>query len=224
MEHEAHAIFHLFGLEVTSVVTTMWGVMAVIIILSFLATRNLQKVPSGVQNFMEYVLQALLDFFSGVMGEKKAKQFLPFLATLFLFILISNYSGLLPMSGHITGLAAPTANISVTAGLAIVVFFATHFAGIKKNGLGYFKHFLQPVPVLLPLNIVEEFVRPLSLALRLYGNIFGEEMVAAVLFAMIPMFSPLPMQFLGVLMGLIQAVVFTLLTAVYLTSATADNH
>ncbi|MEL7567311.1 MAG: F0F1 ATP synthase subunit A [Dehalobacterium sp.] len=223
-EHGTAALFEIFGFRVSSFVTTMWGIMAVILIISYFATRNLKKVPTGAQNVMEFIIQTLLDFFAGIMGMKHAKQFLPILATFFMFILFSNYSGLLPMSGHLPGLAAPTSTLSVTAGLAIVVFFCTHFFGIKEKGLGYFKHFLQPVAFLLPLMIIEEFVRPLSLSLRLYGNIFGEEMVTAQLFSMVPLGVPLLMQILGILMGLIQAFVFTLLTAVYLGGATADHH
>jgi F-type H+-transporting ATPase subunit a len=128
------------------------------------------------------------------------------------------------MAGHLPGLAAPTSTLSVTAGFALVVFFCTHFFGIKEKGLGYFKHFFQPVAFLFPLMIIEEFVRPLSLSLRLYGNIFGEEMVTAQLFSMAPFGVPIIMQLLGILMGLIQAFVFTLLTAVYIGGATADHH
>ncbi|HHT63314.1 MAG TPA: F0F1 ATP synthase subunit A [Clostridia bacterium] len=202
----------------------MWAVMAVILIISFFATRNLKKVPTGAQNVMEFLIQTLIGFFAGVMGEKNAKQYLPILATFFIFILLSNYSGLLPMAGHLPGLAAPTSTLSVTAGFALVVFFCTHFFGIKEKGLGYFKHFFQPVAFLFPLMIIEEFVRPLSLSLRLYGNIFGEEMVTAQLFSMAPFGVPIIMQLLGILMGLIQAFVFTLLTAVYIGGATADHH
>jgi F-type H+-transporting ATPase subunit a len=224
MEHGAHALFEIFGFRVSSYVTTMWGIMLLILVLSYFATKRLQKVPSGAQNVLEFICQTLIDFFSGIMGEKKAKQYLPLLATFFLFILFSNYSGVLPMAGHLPGLAAPTSNLSITAGFAIVVFFCTHFFGIKEKGLGYFKHFIQPVAFLLPLMLIEELVRPLSLSLRLYGNIFGEEMVARQLFEMIPLLTPLPMQLLGLLMGLVQAFVFTLLAAVYWGSAIADHH
>jgi F-type H+-transporting ATPase subunit a len=223
-EHGTTVLFDIFGLKVSSFVTTMWAVMAVILIISFFATRNLKKVPTGAQNVMEFLVQTLIGFFAGVMGEKNAKQYLPILATFFIFILLSNYSGLLPMAGHLPGLAAPTSTLSVTAGFALVVFFCTHFFGIKEKGLGYFKHFFQPVAFLFPLMIIEEFVRPLSLSLRLYGNIFGEEMVTAQLFSMAPFGVPIIMQLLGILMGLIQAFVFTLLTAVYIGGATADHH
>lgn len=224
MEEGTHALFSIFGWQVSSYITTMWGVMAVILVISFLATRNLQKVPSGAQNFLEAIIEVLIGFFAGIMGEKRAKQYLPLLCTFFLMILFSNYSGLLPLAGHLPGLAAPTATLSVTAGFAIVVFACTHFFGIREKGLGYFKHFLQPVAFLLPLMIIEEFVRPLSLSLRLYGNIFGEEMVTRQLFEMAPFMVPLLMQILSLLFGLIQAFVFTLLAAVYWGGATAEHH
>lgn len=220
MEHETHYLFEIFGLGITSYVTTMWGIMLFIAIVSIVGTRNMQRLPSGLQNILEMVVEGLLNFFGGILGEKRARQFLPFLATVFLFILLSNYSGLLPGSGHINGLAAPSSTLSFTAGLAVCVFFATHFFGFKAQGVGYLKTFTQPMIFMLPLNIVEHFVRPLSLSLRLYGNIFGEEMIIATLLAMVPYFVPLPMMALSVLFGLIQAVVFTLLSSIYFLEAT----
>jgi F-type H+-transporting ATPase subunit a len=224
LEGHGTVLFDIFGLRVSSYVTTMWGIMLVLLILSYFATRKMKKIPTGAQNVMESIIEILRNFFSGIMGPRQLKQFFPLLVTLFLFILFSNYSGLLPMAGHLPGLSAPTSTISVTAGLAIVVFFCTHIFGLKEHGLGYFKHFFKPVAFLFPLMIIEELVRPLSLSLRLYGNIFGEEMVTAQLFDMVPFAVPIIMQLLGVMMGLIQAFVFTLLTAVYLGGATADNH
>ncbi|MCR4440673.1 MAG: F0F1 ATP synthase subunit A [Peptococcaceae bacterium] len=224
-EH-SRALFSLFGLEVSSVVTTMWGLMLLITLLAYLATRKLEKVPeSRLQNFMEFGLEAILGLLSQVMGkEKLAKRYFPLLASFFILILASNYSGLLPGAGHIPGLQAPTSTLSVTAGFALVVFVSTHYYGVKTKGIKYFRHFIEPLPFLLPLNIIEEFVKPLSLSLRLYGNIFGEEMVVASLFALVPLFLPLPMMLLGVLFGLIQAFVFTMLAALYIATATAEHH
>ena len=220
MEHETTTyLFHVLGLGVTSKVTTMWGVMALITIVSFLATRNMGIKPSGIQNIMEMTVEGLLNFFGSVMGFENARRFLPFLGTMFLFILVSNYSGLIPGAGHVPGLAAPTSTLSVTAGLAIVVFFATHVYGVKQHGASYLKQFLQPLPFLLPLNLVEHFVRPLSLSLRLYGNIFGEEMIIATLLALVPYFVPIPMMLLSILFGLIQAVVFSVLSSIYFFEA-----
>lgn len=220
------ALFSIFGWEVSSVVTTMWGLMILITLLSYLATRNLEKVPnSRLQNFMEFALDAIITQLSQVMGgEKVARRYFPLLGSFFILILASNYSGLLPGAGHLPGLQAPTSTLSVTAGFAIVVFFSTHFVGVKTKGIKYFKHFVQPLPFLLPLNIIEEFVRPLSLSLRLYGNIYGEEMVVASLFALIPFLLPLPMMLLGILFGLIQAFVFTMLAALYIGTAAAEHH
>ncbi|MDD2400950.1 MAG: F0F1 ATP synthase subunit A [Clostridia bacterium] len=225
-EH-SEPLITLFGkLEINSVTTTMWGLIIVIAVLSYFATRNVKKIPeSRLQNFMEFALEGLLKFFGQVMGsEKIAKRYLPFLASFFILILCSNYSGLLPGAGlELPGLQPPTSTWSVTAGFAIVVFLATHYYGVKKKGLKYFKHFIEPIPVLLPLNILEELVKPLSLSLRLYGNIFGEEMVVAGLFALLPLFLPLPMQLLGLLFGFIQALVFTMLASIYISTATADH-
>lgn len=223
MEHGPSVLFHLLGFEITSEITTMWGIMVFLIIMSLVVTRKLKLIPSGLQNILELGIEALLNFFSDLMGEKKARKFLPLLASLFVIILVSNYSGLLPASGMITGLKAPTSNINTTIGLALIVFFTTHFVGIKERGKDYFKGFIEPVPILLPLNIIEELVKPLSLSLRLYGNIFGEEMVILSLFAMVPLFLPLPMMFLSLLFGLIQAFVFTLLAAIYINTATEGH-
>ncbi len=227
-EHGAEhggALFDIFGWEVSSFTTTMWGLMLLLVIVSYLATRKLDFVPTRrIQVFMEMVLEMIIGFLTQVMGDRaKAKRYLPLLGTFFLLIMISNYSGLLPGAGHIDGLAAPTSTLSVTAAFAIIVFFSTHYYGIKTKGLGYFKHFFQPIVILFPLNVLEEFTKPLSLSLRLYGNVYGEEMVVAGLFGLVPLFLPLPIQFLGLLFGFIQAFVFTLLAAVYINSATASH-
>lgn len=219
MEHGTEYLFHIGPLGVTSYVTTQWGIMIIIAIVSILATRNLKRLPEGVQNFVETIVEMLLNFFSGILGEERARTYFPFLGTMFLFILMSNYSGLLPGAGHLEGLAAPSSTWSVTAGLAICVFFATHYFGVKAQGAKYFKSFLEPVFLMLPLNLVEQCVRPLSLSLRLYGNIFGEEMTLSVLLGLVPYFVPITMMGLSLLLGLIQAVVFTLLSSIYFLEA-----
>lgn len=223
-ENGSTVLFELFGLPVTGYVTTMWAIMAVLVVIAFMATRRMKKVPGHLQNLVEFTTEGLLNFFGSILGPQKAVRYFPLLATFFLFILISNWSGLLPGAGHVTGFKAPTSTISVTAGLAIVSFFATQISGFRENGWGYLKHFIQPIFFLLPINIIEELIRPLSLALRLYGNIYGEEAVVAVLFSMVPYFSPIPMQLLGILFGFIQALVFTTLAAIYIASATSEGH
>lgn len=214
----------LFGIEISSYVTSMWLAMAMLILVSFFATRNMKWIPSGLQNAMELVVEKLLDFLADVMGEEKAKKYFPYLATVFIFILSMNYFSLLPLSGTLPGLTTPTSTLSVTVGLALCTFGVTHFFGIKEQGLGYFKHFIKPYAFLLPLNIIEELVKPLSLSLRLFGNVFGEKMIGMILFSMIPLIVPLPAYFLGLLFGAIQAYVFTLLSAIYIHTATGDGH
>ena len=137
-------------------------------------------------------------------------------ATFFVFIIVSNYSGLMPGMGHLKGMAVPTASLSVTAGLAIVGFFTNHVIGVKERGFGkYFLGMLTSMTLpLFFLAIIEQFVRPFSLALRLYGNLYGEEMVTDNLYVVFPVIAPLLMQVLSLLFCLIQALVFTMLLSI----------
>ncbi|ADG83725.1 ATP synthase F0 subunit A [Thermincola ferriacetica] len=215
---------HVGGIEIPHFVITSWAIILLLGILSYLATRNMKKLPQGLQNVMEFVVEGLFGFFGGIMGEERARKYGPFLATCFLYILLSNYSGLLPGAAMIPGFVPPTNNISITAGLAILVFLSVFYFGIRAKGIGFFKHFFQPMAFLFILNIIEELVRPVSLSLRLYGNIFGEEMIIAKLSEMVPVLVPVPMMLLGVLTGAIQAFVFTLLATTYIAGATDEHH
>ncbi|NBI61511.1 ATP synthase F0 subunit A [Clostridiales bacterium] len=200
---------------ITSTVITV-----ILVVLSMFAGKRLQMVPSGLQNFMEWAIESLYNFFEGILGGKACKRYFPLVATLFIYILIANYSGLLPGSGHVNGLAAPTSSINCTAAMAIIVFFAVQIIGVREHhGLCYFKHLLKPFAFLLPLMILEELVKPVSLTLRLYGNVFGEETVTESFFELIPIGLPVIMQGLSVLMGLVQALVFSLLTGIYIQEA-----
>lgn len=212
------------GVEINTYIMTAWGVMAILAILSYAATRNLKMVPSGVQNLVETLIEALYNFIHGMMGDERTRRYFPFLCTFFLFILMSNYIGLLPGVGYWAPYIPPTATLSVTAGLAVIVFLSIHIFGIKENGLAYFKHFVQPMWFLLPLNIVEELIKPVSLSVRLFGNVFGHEIVVMALFSLVPLLVPVPIQLLGVLTGAIQAFVFTLLATIYITGATEKHH
>ncbi len=227
--HHTGPLFSIGPLEVTSEITTMWGVMILILLVSYLGTRNMQRIPSGIQNVVEMGVEMYENFWTDILGRKRARELMPILATFFILILVSNYSGLLPLAGTLPGLKPPTSNVSTTAGLAIVVFFLVIYYNIKTKGVvGYLKHFVPEMkvlsPLMVPINIVEQFTRPLSLALRLYGSIYGEEMVVASLAALCPLVLPLTMQVLGILFGAIQALVFTLLTSIYLEEATAVHH
>lgn len=233
--HEAaEAGGFLASIGVDNYVLSAWGIILVLALLSFLVTRNLKQIPSGLQNIVEAVLEAVMGLLENILGSERTRKYFPLLGTFFLFILFSNYIGLLPLAGEhpyqITESITvnplyipPTANLSVTAALAIIVFFSTHIFGIASKGIGYFAHFLKPMWFMLPLNIIEELVRPVSLAMRLYGNIFGHELVVATLFILLPYLSPVPIQLLGALTGLIQAMVFTLLASTYIAGATETS-
>jgi len=160
-------------------VTYTWLVMLILVGLSFAAGRNLQMVPRGLQNFMEMVLEQFFTLLDDVIGAE-GRRYLPLIATLGLFILVSNLMGLLP------GLIAPTANLNTTAACALIVFFAYHWIGVRKQGVvGYLKHFCGPIPWLAPLMFIIEifshFARPLSLALRLVGNLTGGHILLSVI-------------------------------------------
>lgn len=222
MEETTNVLFSIGPLEVTRAVVTMWVIIAVLGILSWLATRRLRDVPGPLQNAAEMAITKLRNFFAGNMGEANARRYFPLMATFFIFIIVSNYSGLLPGAGK--GFAVPTASLSTTAGLAVISFFATHVVGVQRRGvLGYLKSFITPFALMLPLNLIEQVVRPFSLALRLYGNMYGEEMVTEQLGHIFPVLVPLLMQVLSLLFCLIQAVVFTMLLSIYIEEAIGEE-
>lgn len=220
-EEVSNVVYQNGNFVLTSEITTMWVVMIVIAALAIIGTRNMKMVPSGLQNILEYAVEGFLNFFETLMGRERARTYCPFLMSLFLLILFSNYVGLLPLAGHITGYKAPTSDLSVTAALALIVIVTYFYLGITRGGKKFLKFYFSP---LFLVNVLETITRPLSLALRLYGNIYGEEMVIAILFSMIPLFLPLPMYLLSILFGAIQAFVFTLLAAVYIEEATSGGH
>ena len=218
LEHTTGALFSIGPLEVTGTVTTTWAIILVLTVLSILATRNLKDVPGPLQNVAEMALDSLQNYFAGNLGWEKMRRYFPMFATFFIFIIVSNYSGLLPGAGQV--FTVPTATLSVTAGLAIIAFCMTHTVGIQRRGLGgYLKSFIKPFLLMLPLNLIEQIVRPFSLALRLYGNLYGEEMVTHELGNLFPLVLPLLMQVLSLLFCLIQAVVFTMLLSIYIEEA-----
>lgn len=200
-----------------------WFVIALLVIASLAATRNIQRVPSGIQNLMEYVLEFLRDLAKNQLGEKEYRPWLPFIGTLFLFIFVSNWSGALIPWGLVElpagELAAPTNDINTTAALALLTSLAYFYAGFSKKGLGYFANYVQPIPILLPIKILEDFTKPLSLSFRLFGNILADELVVAVLVLLVPLFVPLLMMALGLFTSAIQALVFATLAGAYIHEA-----
>lgn len=219
-----HFYWHLGNLKVHGqVFLTSWFVIGLLVVASLAATRNIQIVPSGIQNLMEYALEFIRDLTKNQIGEKEYRPWVPFIGTLFLFIFVSNWSGaLIPWkliqlpSGE---LAAPTNDINTTVALALLTSLAYFYAGFSKRGLGYFKKYIEPTPVLLPIAILEDFTKPLSLSFRLFGNILADELVVAVLVLLVPLFIPLPVMALGLFTSAIQALVFATLAAAYIHEA-----
>jgi F-type H+-transporting ATPase subunit a len=219
-----HFYWQLGGLKVHGqVFMTSWIVIGLLLIASFAATRNVQRVPRGIQNLMEYTLEFVRDLTKNQIGEKEYRPWVPFVGTLFLFIFVSNWSGaLVPWKLiHLPEgeLAAPTNDINTTVALALLVSLAYFYAGFKKKGLGYFAKYVEPTPILLPIAILEDFTKPLSLSFRLFGNILADELVVAVLVFLIPLFVPLPIMLLGLFTSAIQALVFATLAAAYIHEA-----
>jgi F-type H+-transporting ATPase subunit a len=224
LEVGKHFYWELGGLKVHGqVFLTSWFVIALLVIASLAATRNIQKVPSGIQNLMEYALEFIRDLTKNQIGEKEYRPWVPFIGTLFLFIFVSNWSGaLIPWKllklpeGE---LAAPTNDINTTVALALLTSLAYFYAGFSKKGLGYFRKYIEPTPVLLPIAILEDFTKPLSLSFRLFGNILADELVVGVLVLLVPLFVPLPVMALGLFTSAIQALVFATLAAAYIHEA-----
>ncbi|MDY0269143.1 F0F1 ATP synthase subunit A [Trichloromonas sp.] len=202
-------------------VTYTWFVMLVLIIVAFLASRAVKMIPGGLQNFMEVVVTGIENLVEETMGPK-GKAYFPLLATFALFILVSNLIALIP------GFYPPTANLNTNVALALTVFVMTHIVGVKEHGFHYFKHFMGPILALAPLIFIIEIIghlaRPLSLSLRLFGNMYGHEIVLMIFLALVPFLLPVPMILMGVLVAFIQTFVFTLLAMIYIAGALEEAH
>ena len=218
MEEAGSVLFSIGPLEITSTVVTTWGIILVLTLFSALVTRDLKEVPGPLQAAAELAVTKLRDYFGGIMGKTHAEKHFPVFATFFIFIIVCNYSGLLPGMGHLPGMAVPTACLSVTAALGVVAFFTTHTIGVRELGAKkYFSTFITPFALMLPLNLIEQFVRPFSLSLRLYGNLYGEEQVTENLYKIFPILLPLIMNVLSLLFCMLQAMVFTMLLSIYVS-------
>nr|QWW92341.1 ATP synthase CF0 subunit IV [Ptychanthus striatus] len=224
-----HFYWQLGNFQVhAQVLITSWVVVGILLGLAILATRDLQAIPTGAQNFVEYVLEFIRDLTRTQIGEDEYRPWVPFVGTMFLFIFVSNWSGaLIPWRvfelphGE---LAAPTNDINTTVALALLTSIAYFYAGLNKKGLSYFAKYIQPTPVLLPINILEDFTKPLSLSFRLFGNILADELVVAVLISLVPLVIPIPMMFLGLFTSAIQALIFATLAAAYIGESMEGHH
>jgi len=220
MGHKSEILFKVFGLGVTAEVVTTWVIIAVLAVISLIATHNMKERPGAFQNLLETGVEYLEGFFSGLLGKARCRKYFTFLASLFVFIIFSNYSGLLPGAGLLSAFKAHTSSLSVTLGLGIVTFLALQYYTLRVGVGHFFKRFVTPIALMLPLFLLDEIIKPASLALRLFGNIFGEETVTEQLYHLLPIGAPVLMMALSLLFCAIQAVVFTMLTAIYLEEAT----
>lgn len=207
--------FRAFGLEVNATLAFSWGVMALLAVGTWAATRGLRRdrpplVATAVEALVGFVLDQIRD-----VTEQDPEPYLPFVGTLFLFILTSNLLAVVP------GFEPPTGSLSTTAALALCVFFAVPGYGVARLGpIGYLRTYLQPTPLMLPFKLIGEFSRTLALAVRLFGNVMSGTVIAAILLGVAPLLFPAVMQAFSLLVGAIHAYIFAILAIVYIASGT----
>jgi F-type H+-transporting ATPase subunit a len=239
MEHGTTWFGHFLHLDprLDHIITAIF-VLLLLVIAASLGARAIKKsagdpLPEGgfsLRNVLELAVESLYNMVSGVMGEKKARYFTPLIGTVFLYIFANNLIGVVP------GFLPPTQNVNTNISMALVIFVLTHFYGIREHGAGYVKHFLGPVlllaPLMLAVELVSHIVRPLSLTIRLYGNINGDHIVLNIFSNIWSLFGvnfpevgiPVVFLALGIFISFIQAFVFSLLSMVYIAGAMAHDH
>lgn len=213
---EVHDPLHL----VPDFIVVALVVAALLVVLLGLASRKLALVPSGRQSVLEIVVQAFDGLLADTIGPE-GRKYLPVVGTVGLFVFGCNLIGLVP------GLMSPTSKLNATFGCALVVFLYYHWQGVRSQGLKYFKHFMGPIPALaplmIPIEIISHFSRPVSLSMRLFGNIFSEELLIVIMASIIPFLLPLPFMAVAIFTSLIQAFVFVLLSCIYIAGAVAHE-
>ena len=210
-------LFHIGPVNITRPIVTTWAIMLVLTATSWLVTRRLRKLPDGRQALLEIVVTGIAAQIEDVI-RKDPRPFLPLLSTLFIFLIAANLSGLVP------GIEAPTGKLETPAALALIVFFSVHYFGIRAKGIrGYLASFAKPKLIMLPLNVLSELTRTFSLMLRLFGNIMSGEFIVALVIALAGLFVPIPFMALEILVGLVQAYIFTVLAAVFIGAAARNT-
>jgi len=214
---EVAPLFFLGQVPVTGTVVTTWGIMAALTIGSALATRRLRLQPNGVQAVLELLIEAIETQIRQTM-QSDPTRFLPLIGTLLIFLVCANLLSLIP------GLEPPTAKLETAGALALIVFGAVHWYGIRIQGLrGYLREFARPTWIMLPLNVLAEFTRTFSMMVRLFGNIMAGVFVVGVVLSMAGLFVPIPLMALDMLTGIVQAYIFTVLAMVFIGAA-IGNH
>ena len=206
-------LFHLGPVAITRPVVTTWALMAVLGLVSWFATRRLALHSDRRQAVVELIVASIIDQIQEVI-RKDPRPFLPILGTLFVFLVAANLSGVLP------GVEAPTGKLETPAALALIVFASVHFFGVRARGpLAYLASFAKPKLIMLPLNIVSEITRTFSLMVRLFGNVMSGEFIIALVVALAGLFVPIPLMALEILVGVVQAYIFTVLATVFIGAA-----
>jgi F-type H+-transporting ATPase subunit a len=202
-------------------VTYTWFIMLVLALLSFLATRRLNLYPGRLQHVFEVVINGIRNLMLDSMGPDGLR-FFPLIATIAVFILTANLLGIIP------GFESPTANLNTTVSMALVVFVMTHIVGVRVHGFAYVKQFLGPVwwmaPLMVPIELISHLARPLSLSVRLFGNIMGEDLVLVIVLFLVPFLVPLPVVILMIFTSAIQTLVFMMLSMIYIKLAMEGAH
>ena len=215
---EERVYLDLGGLQLGVSVMTTWGIMALLALLAWLITRNLQLTPSPVQALAESIVTMIENAVLEVAPDH-GRQIMPFIATIWLFLIVANLASLIP---HIH---SPTNDLSVTSALAILVFLSVHWFGIKTQGVkNYLRHYLEPSPILLPFHIISEFTRTLALAIRLFGNMMSLETAAMLVLLVAGFLAPIPILMLHIIEALVQAYIFGMLALIYLAGAIQSQH
>jgi F-type H+-transporting ATPase subunit a len=209
-------LFHIGPVAITRPVVTTWAIMALLTLGAWLVTRRLKRLPDRRQAVLELVVTGIRDQIEDVI-RKDARPYLPLIGTLFIFLAVANLSGVLP------GVEAPTSKLETPAALALIVFVSVHYFGVRAQGvLGYLGSFAKPKLIMLPLNLVSEVTRTFSLMIRLFGNVMSGEFVIGLVLALAGLFVPIPLMALEILVGLVQAYIFTVLAIVFIGAAAGD--
>ncbi len=211
-------LFDIGPIPITTPVVVTWGLMAGLGVLSLLATRSLALLPSRYEAVLEVVVGAIEDQIRGAM-RVEPRPYVPMIGTLFVFILLANWSSLIP------GIEPPTAHIETDAALGLIVFAAIVFFGIRARGLGgYLKTFAEPSILMMPLNLLETFTRTFSLIVRLFGNVMSGVFIIGIILSLAGLLVPIPLMALELLVGAIQAYIFTVLAMVFIGGALGERY
>ena len=210
MEQALTPVFELGPLAVTGTVVTTWGIMAALSLVSLLVSRNLKlDDPGRLQTALEGIVESIEAAVTAV-APVDAQRILPFIGSLWVYLVIANLTGLIP------GLHSPTRDLSATAALAILVFLSTHWYGIRASGIkNYLRHYLAPSPILLPFHLISEVTRTVALAVRLFGNMMSLEMAALLILMVAGLLAPVPILMLHIIEALVQAYIFGMLALIY---------